>query len=386
EANKESFRTPASARVLHILVKVDPGAAPEVDAAARAKAQSLVQQLRGGGDFAGLARANSDDPSSSGNGGDMGWVAMGQTVEPFERAIFSVPLNAISDPIRTPEYGYHIVKVTERQNESVRPFEEVKPDLAARASNDMARDVARAEINRINVQLKQKKPAGAQEFIALANDKVASSDSGWFGKSDPIGTIGAHAPLSQWTFAAKQGDVSEPIGTPRGIVIAYLAGVRPAGTAALTEIRERVEQDAKMQKARDAARNALAQRMAGAVSIDEIAAKSGSAAQEASVSRQGTIAGLTGDVSALVEATMAANVNDLKGPVVVGDGAVAFQVVEQKKVTPQELEQNRATFADQLRSQQARNLRASLLERLRKGAKIEVNDEITRPTTTPAGV
>lgn len=386
EENKSAYRSPAAAQVQHILVKVDPGAAPEVDAAARAKAQGLVQQLRAGADFAGLARANSDDPSSSANGGEMGWVEMGQTVEPFERAIFSVPLNTVSDPIRTPEYGYHIVRVVDRRGETVRPFEEVRAELVARAANDMSRDIARAEINRINAVLKQKKPANAQEFVALANDKVTSQDSGWFGKSDPIGTIGSHAPLAEWAFTANRGDVSEPIGTPRGIVIAYVQGTRSAGVSALAEIRERVEQDAKLQKAREAARAALAQVMSGATTIDAIAAATGSGANEASVGRQGAIAGLNGDVAALVEAVMSGNVNELKGPVVVGDGAVAFQITEQKKVTPQELEQNRPSFLDTLRAQQARNLRAVLVERLRKDASIQLNDEIARPTTTPAGV
>ncbi|HEX7829918.1 MAG TPA: SurA N-terminal domain-containing protein [Thermoanaerobaculia bacterium] len=387
DANKDAYKSPAAAHVLHILVKVDPSAPADVDAAARAKAQGLVQQLRAGGDFAGLARANSDDPSSAGNGGDMGFVSAAQTVEAFDRAIFSIPLNVISDPIRTPEYGYHIVKVVERRAESVRSFEEMKPSLMASAANDMARDMAKAEINRINATFKANKPANVEAFVAAANDKVTSSDSGWFGKSDPIGTIGTHAPLSQWAFAAKQGEVSDPpIGTPKGIVIAYLAGTRPAGVSALAEIKEKVEQDAKMQKARDAARAALAQMMAGATTIDAIAAKAAQPAQDASVGRQGSIAGLNGDVSGLVDATMAANVNDLKGPVIVGDGAVAFQVLEQKKVTPQELEQNRTTYSDQLRVQQARSLRATLLERLRKGAKVEVNDEITRPTTAPTGV
>jgi hypothetical protein len=65
---------------------------------------------------------------------------------------------------------------------------------------------------------------------------------------------------------------------------------------------------------------------------------------------------------------------------------VAFQVLEQKKVTPEELAKNRATSVDTLRGQQARSLRASLLQQLRKGADIELNDEITRPTTSPAGV
>ncbi|MFP5246264.1 MAG: peptidylprolyl isomerase, partial [Thermoanaerobaculia bacterium] len=384
-ANRERYKQLAAAKVLHILVKVDPGAAPAVDAAAKAKADSIVAQLRGGADFGALARANSDDPSSSGNGGDMGWVEMGQTVEPFERAIFSVPLNTISDPIRTPEYGYHIVKVTERREESVRPFAEVRNELMAVAANDKAKDIARTEINRINAILKQNKPANVQAFVNLANDKVTSNDSGWFGRGDQIAGLGANQPLTQWVFSAKQGDVSEPVGTPRGIAIAYVTGVRPPGTSALADIRAQVEQDARMEKARTAARTALAQAVAGAATIDEIATRSGQAPREASVSRQGMVAGLSGDVSQLVEAALKANVGQVQGPVVVADGAVAFQVVEQKKVTPEELKQNRDTFIDQLRGQQARSLRAALVQRLRKGAEIEVNDEITRPTSTPVG-
>jgi hypothetical protein len=62
-----------------------------------------------------------------------------------------------------------------------------------------------------------------------------------------------------------------------------------------------------------------------------------------------------------------------------------FQVVEQKKVTPQELTEQRVAFADNLRQQQARNLRTVLIGRLRKAANVEINDTITRPTTTPAG-
>lgn len=385
-ANRERYRRPASARVQHILVKVDPGAAPAVDAAARAKAQSLVQQLRGGADFAALARANSEDPSSSSNGGDMGWVDKGQTVEPFENAIFSVPLNTISDPIRSTEYGYHIVKVTERREDSVRPFEEVRAELTAAATGDKAQETARAEINRINAILKQNKPANVQGFVNYANDKVTSNDSGWFGQNDPIAGIGPHRPLAQWAFAAKPGEISDPIGTPRGIAIAYVTGVRPAGTSALADIRQQVEADLREEKAREAARAALAQQMTGATSIDEVATRAGQPAQEATLNRQGNIPGFTGDTSKLVDAAMTGTVGQLAGPVVVGNGAVAMQIVEQKKVTEQELAQNRQSGLEALRGQQARSLRQVLLQRLRKEAEIEVNDEITRPTTTPAGI
>ncbi|HEX6095372.1 MAG TPA: peptidyl-prolyl cis-trans isomerase [Thermoanaerobaculia bacterium] len=383
EQSKDSYRRPASAHVLHILVKSEPGATPQADAAAKAKAEGLVAQLRAGGDFAALARANSEDPSSSGNGGDMGWVDMGKTVESFERAIFSIPLNTISDPIRSPEYGYHIVKVVERREQTVQPFEEARPALAARAANDMSKDIARAEINRVNASIKQSKPANAQAFAALATGRLTSNDSGWIGKNEPVGGLGNNQPLSQWIFAAKQGDISDPIGTSKGVAIAYVEETRPSGVSNLADVRERVEQEAKQQKAREAARAQLAQMAAGAANVDAVAQKMGRTASDVTVDRQGTIAGLNGDTSALVDAALKAAVGQMAGPVIVGDGAVVFQVTEQKRVTDDELAKNRAAFADRMREQQARQLRAVLVERLRKGAEVEINDRITRPTTTP---
>jgi peptidyl-prolyl cis-trans isomerase D len=383
EASKDTFKRPASAHVLHILVKVDPGTP---DAAAKAKADSLVKQLRGGADFAALARANSDDPSSSGNGGDMGWVDMGKTVEPFERAIFSVPLNTISEPIRSQEYGYHIVKVVERRDETVQPFEEVRPTLAARAANDMSKDIARAEVNRVHAVIRANKPADVNAFAALGTGRVTSNDSGWFGRSDAIGGLGNNQPLSQWVFAAKPGDISDPVGTSRGVAIAFVEAKRPAGISTLADVRERVEQDLKLQKAREAARAQMAAVAAGAANIDVVAQKAGAHAQEATVNRQGNVTGITGDTTAFVEAALSANVGQLQGPIAVGNGAVVFQVVSQKKVTADELAQNRAQFSSQMRGQQARQLRSVLLERLRKASRVEINDTITRPTTTPQGV
>jgi len=386
EATKDSYKQPAGARTLHILVKVDPNSPPAVDAAAKAKAESLVKQLRAGADFAALARANSDDPSSSSNGGDMGWVEKDTTVEPFDRAIFSIPFNQISDPIRSADFGYHIVKVLERRGAGIRPFEVVKPQLAMQIASEMSRDVARSEINRIHAMIKQNKPATPQAFIALANDKVTSNDSGWFGRSEPIGQLGNHQPLADWVFGAKQGDISDPIGTPRGIVIAYVGETRAAGMAPLAEVRPKVEQEARQAKARELAKAALAQMMLGAANIDAVAQKAGKTATEATVNRQGGVPGFSGDITPLVDGSIAAPIGKLEGPVTVADGAVVFQVLEQKKVTAEELAKNRASLIDQLRGQQARALRQSLVQKLRKAADVEINDAITRPTTSPAGV
>lgn len=387
DANREQeYKRPESAHVLHILVKVEPGSPADVDAAAKAKADGLVAQLRSGGDFAALAAANSQDPSSAGNGGDMGWVDRGQTVEPFERAIFSVPLNTV-DVVKSQEYGYHIIKVVERRAPGYRSFEEVKPELQARVADEMAQDQARSEITRIAAVLRQKKPENVQAFVAQANDRVSSNDTGWFAKNEQIPGLGMNQALAQWVFSAKQGDVGEVTQTQRGMIIPYVAGVRAAGVPDLKEIRAKVEEDAKLAKAKEAASRALQAAMAGAPNVDAVAAKLGLSAVDASVNRQqGQVAGINGAAPELIDAAINGRIGAISGPITVGDGAVLYQISEQKKVTPQELEQNRTAYIDNLRQQQARSLRAVLVERLRKEARVEINDELIRPTTRPAGL
>src|ERR1051326_4438164 len=106
EATKDQYKTAETAHVLHILIKVDPKAPPEVDAAAKAKAENIVKQLRAGADFGKLARENSNDPSSAGNGGDMGYIEKGNYVAPFEDAVFgSLPAGEISASGRAARRG-----------------------------------------------------------------------------------------------------------------------------------------------------------------------------------------------------------------------------------------------------------------------------------------
>jgi peptidyl-prolyl cis-trans isomerase D len=377
DAGKASeFARPEQAHILHILIKVG---SPAEDAAAKVKADALVKQLRGGADFAALAKANSQDPSSSGNGGDMGWVDRGATVEPFDTAAFTIPPNTISDPIRSKEFGYHIIKVLERRPAGTRPYEEVRGQIAAQVAMQMAKDQAQDEINKVAARLKAKKPGTPAEFASYANDRVSSNDTQWFAKGDPMPGIGTNQTLATWAFSAKQGDVSDVVGTQRGPAIAYLEGIRAAGVAPLEDIRERVTNDAKLDKARTLAQQRLAAAVAGAPNVDAVAAKLGLTATDTTVNRQRYISGIPGDTSALVDAAMSTPPGVVKGPIIAGDGAVVFQVTEQKKIAPDELAKSIPAFMDNIRQRDARNLRTSLLQRLRKESQIDINDSAVNP-------
>lgn len=74
--------------------------------------------------FAEMAELHSED-SSSVEGGDVGFIARGQTVVEFEETIFDLDIDAISEPVRS-QFGYHIITVTERQEAAGEEFEEVR--------------------------------------------------------------------------------------------------------------------------------------------------------------------------------------------------------------------------------------------------------------------
>jgi hypothetical protein len=83
---------------------------------------------------------------------------------------------------------------------------------------------------------------------------------------------------------------------------------------------------------------------------------------------------------------MAATPGQISDPVLVGDGAIVFSVTSQKKVTPQELADNATAYSDALRTQQARSLRMVLLQRLRKGAEVEINQQVLQTATSQSSV
>lgn len=117
------------------------------DEEALAKAQDIRKQLLGGKDFAELAKAESDDTGSGASGGDLGNFKKGQMVPAFEQAAFALPVGQISEPVKT-QFGYHIIKV---ESHAMKTFEEMKPELEARAKPEAAKQAIEDMRKKANV-------------------------------------------------------------------------------------------------------------------------------------------------------------------------------------------------------------------------------------------
>lgn len=126
--NPSEFQLPPQVRASHILISAPQDADAATKTTARGQAAGLLTRARAGEDFAALAREFSQDPGSAVNGGDLGFFKQGDMVGPFNDVAFSLAPNAISDVVET-DFGYHIIKVVEKQAARSVPLEEARPSI-----------------------------------------------------------------------------------------------------------------------------------------------------------------------------------------------------------------------------------------------------------------
>ncbi len=174
--NEDKFKNPDKVRASHILVsanyeelKAKIAATPEgkkmsaadLDAAVKkemadkkAKADKLLAEAKKNPkDFAKLAKENSDDTVSAKEGGDLGFFAKEEMVEPFANAAFAMKPNTLSNVIQTP-YGYHIILVTDRQKAGVEPFDKVKSEIKEFLTNQEKVKVLQQYVDTLKNQAK----------------------------------------------------------------------------------------------------------------------------------------------------------------------------------------------------------------------------------------
>src|SRR5436189_2801726 len=145
EQNKDRYRTPDRVKARHILL-MTTGKPPEEEAKIKAKAEDLLKQVKAGGNFAELAKKNSEDPGSKDKGGDLDWVVKGQTVPEFEKALFELKPNEISGIVKT-TYGFHIIQALEKQDAHLKTLDEVRGELTTELKKQMGNNQVQSALD-----------------------------------------------------------------------------------------------------------------------------------------------------------------------------------------------------------------------------------------------
>ncbi len=130
EANKAEFEQPETVKASHILFRVNKEDSEEVVNKKLEQAKTAEARAKKGEDFATLAKELSEEPGAKESAGDLGFFPKDRMVPEFASAAFSQKVGDISDPVRT-QFGWHIIKVTDKKAAGTLPYDEVKAQLIA---------------------------------------------------------------------------------------------------------------------------------------------------------------------------------------------------------------------------------------------------------------
>ena len=151
--NRSKFVVPEQMRASHVLILCPPEATAEVRTQKLAQIQAALSLVKGGENFADVARKFSEDPGSKEQGGDLGFFSRGRMVPEFETAAFALATNQVSAVVTTP-YGYHVIKAIEHQPAGERTYAEAKDNIEAYLKNQHGQQAAQQYLKELRDKTK----------------------------------------------------------------------------------------------------------------------------------------------------------------------------------------------------------------------------------------
>jgi len=376
--NQGAFRIPEQVKVRHILLKTQ-GKPPADDAKIKAQADDILKQVRAGGNFAELAKKYSEDPGSKDTGGEYTIQKNGQMVKEFEDAAFRLKPGE-SEVIKT-TYGYHVFQVINHEAARLKPFDEVKGQLATEWKKQRVNDIMQ-QISDKAQNLLQKDPTHPEKVAADLNMQLVRADG--IEANQPVPEIGVNADFDQSITGLKKGEVSQPVALPGNkIALAVVTDVIPSRPATFAEVQDKVRTNIVNQKANTAVQNHARELVEKAKSMGgdlEKAAKSMGLEVKTSsdFARNGAVEGL-GSATYFAEGFRAPD-GAIVGPVPTPDGPVVAKVVSHIAADPAKLAEQRIAIRDELKTQKARDresmFEAGLRDALIKQGKIKVHQDV----------
>jgi peptidyl-prolyl cis-trans isomerase D len=371
----DQYKVENRAHVEHILFKTIGKTDAEI-AEIRQKAEDVLKKAKGGANFEDLAKKYSEDDATKAKGGDLGWIVEKQTVPEFEQAAFSVPKGSVSDLVKT-QYGFHIIKVLDRETAHTKPFEEVRstivPILTDQKAAEQANNISTQMASAVRQSNRQSLDDLARKFNLKLGDTPPAS------VTDPVGDLGNSPELHQILFQLRPGELSQPLQIPQGFVILTPKDIQPAHQGTLAEVRYKVLADYQQEKSIELARTKaqeLAKRVQSGESFDQAAKALGlTAVTPEAFARNGSVP----DVGSakLLQASFGMSVGQVSPPTQVAGNWLVYRVVGHQPANPADL----ATQSDQIKQQllQAKQtaafeaFRAALEDRLKTEGKLTIN-------------
>ncbi|MBC8233297.1 peptidylprolyl isomerase [bacterium] len=401
---EKDFTEEEQVKARHILLKVEADASEEAKKKVEEKAGDVLKEAqKPDADFAALAEEYSEDPGSAKKGGDLGFFGRGRMVKEFEEVAFGLEPGKISDLVES-TYGYHIIKVEEKKEESVKTLDEVRIEIQKSLAKEEAIAKAKEMADELLFDVDVEGMEAAAKLEKYKELLLDVSKTGFFSKDDSqIPTIGSswtYQDLIDKVFELPKGYTSEVIeitnysGDTQAYFIAKVIDKKLAHIPKLEDegIKDDVTNDIKDEEAKKlavkAAQSLISQRTENE-NLEDLAKKykpaEGTTPKELKVketqlfplSTNDYVSGMGRSKEAML-AAFAMEKDEIRGPLTGINGSYIVQLVERQDFDPQKFqedEKERIKIRGNLLQQKKNQIFQTWYEGIKARAEIVVNQK-----------
>lgn len=349
QAHQADYKVPEEVKTRHILITVAKGADAKTEAAAKAKAEDLLKQIKGGANFADLAKKNSDDPGSKDSGGDLPLIPTSNLDPAYAKAAMALNPGQTSDVVRS-QFGYHIIQTEQKQAAATRSLAEVKDEISGKLSAQKFVAAQTAFAGQLASE------AGKNGMAATAkahNLNLVTTD--YLARTGAIPSVPDASGLLTAAFGAAKGAAPQTASTGESNVVFQVTDVKPAHAPAFADWKSHVLDDFRDQRAPELLRAQLDKLDARAKQLGDLR----KAAAELKipvktsdlVGRDGQVQDV-GSMSGSASAIFSLPKGGISAPINEGPNGVVAQLLELDQPTPADISANLATTRDKLVDEQ----------------------------------
>jgi peptidyl-prolyl cis-trans isomerase D len=382
-AHQSDYQTPEQARSRHILISVPAGADAKTDAAAKAKAEDILKQLKAGANFADLAKKYSDDPGSKNSGGELPFAQRGTMVPEFDKAIFTQKIGDIE--IVKSQFGYHIVQVEERKEAHSQDISEVLPTIQATL---IRQKVAAAEESYSHQLVAEAIKNGLEKTAAAHHLEVVTTPP--VNHQGVISALPDGSQIIGKAFDMKQGDAPQAAPTGEGYAIFQVTGISPAHAPTFADWKTHVLDDYRQEKLpqlMNAKTQELADKAKASNDLAKAAKEVGATVKTSDlVGPEGQVPDL-GQVAQVAPQLLDLSVGAISGPIDTERNGVVAKILDKQEPTADEItknfDQTRDQILEQRRSDAFNVFVSNIMADYKKNKRIAMNPKAAQGPQIP---
>ena len=370
QQNLSQYQSPAQVRASHILFKTDG----KDENAVKAKAEEVLKMAKApGADFAALARKFSEDESNASNGGDLDYFGRGRMVAEFEQAAFAMKNGETSDLVKT-AFGFHIIRMVDNKPETTRPLAEVRSEI----EDQLKWQKAQAEAEKIAKSLEATMKTPADLDRIAAERKMQVTETGLILLAEPIQGIGSQPELSGRLFGMKEGDLTPAMRVSTGWVFGTVTGRQDPYIPKLDEVKTRVADDVKQEKAAAMAKDRAASIAAELKSAKDFAAavkRAGLEMKSTELVARGSAIPDLGISDSIDNVAFALPQGGVSDAITTPTGTAIIRVTEKVNVTDAELESGKDQMRDELVNARRDKFFGAYMQKAKQSLKITMRED-----------